>query len=162
MMLMHQLVAFCLYSAPLYYMWEKLLHVHSKSLWLRIPLRLPVALFVWFLAIAFPFYGNINSIIGAINSPAIALIFPCLAYSWVYRTPQARASCTLLPPNFMRKWDWAPIFVLNLFIVLWFLVNGVGFGIAYSTIQIVDDVKTFHVFAECYQCPAKSALSGSG
>ncbi|DBB07514.1 TPA: Lymphocyte transmembrane adapter 1 [Trebouxia sp. C0006] len=77
-------------------------------------------------------------------------------------TPQARASCTLLPPNFMRKWDWAPIFVLNLFIVLWFLVNGVGFGIAYSTIQIVDDVKTFHVFAECYQCPAKSALSGSG
>lgn len=99
---------------------------------------------------------------GAINSPAIAFIFPCLAYSWVYRTPQARASCTLLPPNFMRKWDWAPIFVLNLFIVLWFLVNGVGFGIAYSTIQIVDDVKTFHVFAECYQCPAKSALSGSG
>ncbi len=99
---------------------------------------------------------------GAITSPAIAFIFPCLAYSWVYRTPQARANCTLLPPKFMRKWNWAPIFVLNLFIVLWFLVNGVGFGIAYSTIQIVDDVKTFHVFAECYQCPAKSALSGSG
>ena len=61
----------------------------------------------------------------------------------------------------MRIGRWTPIFLLNAFIVVWFLVNGVGFGIAYSTKQIVQDVKTFHVFAECYQCPAKSALAGS-
>lgn len=54
----------------------------------------------------------------------------------------------------MRKRNWAPIFVLNLFIVLWFWLMALGLALhmyAYSTIQSVDDVKTFHVFAEWHQ-----------
>jgi hypothetical protein len=37
-----QVIAFCLYSAPLYYMSEKLLGVHTKSMSLKILARLPV------------------------------------------------------------------------------------------------------------------------
>lgn len=37
-----QVIAFCLYSAPLYYMAEKLLGVHNKPMHLRILARLPV------------------------------------------------------------------------------------------------------------------------
>lgn len=37
-----QIIAFCLYSAPLYYMAEKVLHVHTKPLYLRLLARLPV------------------------------------------------------------------------------------------------------------------------
>lgn len=37
-----QVIAFCLYSAPLYYMAEKLLGVHTKPMHLRLLARLPV------------------------------------------------------------------------------------------------------------------------
>ncbi len=37
-----QFVAFALYCTPLLYMFEKLLGVHEKSLWLRLPCRLPL------------------------------------------------------------------------------------------------------------------------
>ena len=96
------------------------------------------------------------------SSPAIAFVLLSLAYSRVFRSAQARASCALMPPKLMRQWGWVPVFLLNAFIVVWFLVTGMGFGVAYSIIQIVQDVETFHVFAECYQCQAKGAVSNSG
>eukprot|EP00882_Tetradesmus_deserticola_P025209 GHRQ01027672.1.p1 GENE.GHRQ01027672.1~~GHRQ01027672.1.p1 ORF type:complete len:406 (+),score=102.40 GHRQ01027672.1:318-1535(+) len=42
LMLVHQLIAFCLYSAPLYYMCEKALRVHTKPIYIRVLARLPV------------------------------------------------------------------------------------------------------------------------
>jgi auxin influx carrier (AUX1 LAX family) len=42
LMLVHQVIAFCLYSAPLYYMSEKLFGVHTKSMPLKLLARLPV------------------------------------------------------------------------------------------------------------------------
>lgn len=161
LMLMHQMVAFALYSGPLYYMWEKLIGTHHKPYWVRCPTRLPVALLVWVIALAFPFYGTMNAVIGALTSPAIAFIFPCLAYAWIYRTPAARAECPFPPPRWMVAaggGTWAFVFALNALIVVFFLVNGVGFGIYYSMKAFVDDVKTFSVFAACYQCPAKVSL----
>lgn len=42
-LLLHaQVIAFCLYSAPLYYMAEKALRVHNAHIGLRILARLPV------------------------------------------------------------------------------------------------------------------------
>lgn len=79
--------------------WEKLIHTHTKSLWIRLPSRLPVWGLIYLLALMFPFYGVINSVIGAITSPAIAFIFPALAWSWVYRTSDARAKAPVLPPK---------------------------------------------------------------
>lgn len=37
-----QAIAFALYYMPLAAIWEKLLHVHTKPRWIRIPLRLPL------------------------------------------------------------------------------------------------------------------------
>ncbi len=42
----HQLVAYALYITPVLFMWEKLIHTHDKPLWIRLPSRLPVGLFV--------------------------------------------------------------------------------------------------------------------
>jgi hypothetical protein len=41
-LLLLQVIAFCLYSAPLYYMSEKLLGVHTRSMPLKLMARLPV------------------------------------------------------------------------------------------------------------------------
>jgi hypothetical protein len=41
-LLMPQIIAFCLYSAPLYYMCEKALRVHTKPIYIRVLARLPV------------------------------------------------------------------------------------------------------------------------
>jgi hypothetical protein len=40
--LLLQIIAFCLYSAPLYYMCEKALRVHTKPIYIRVLARLPV------------------------------------------------------------------------------------------------------------------------
>jgi hypothetical protein len=51
---------------PLYFVWEKLIGIHTtKNMLLRAVCRMPVILPVWFFAIAFPFFGPINSTVGA-------------------------------------------------------------------------------------------------
>lgn len=55
------------------------------------------ALSVATFAVAFPFYGTINAIIGAITSPLVAFAFPAAAYSWLHRT-KARQADSLRPP----------------------------------------------------------------
>jgi hypothetical protein len=42
LLLLPQIIAFCLYSAPLYYMCEKALRVHTKPIYIRVLARLPV------------------------------------------------------------------------------------------------------------------------
>jgi auxin influx carrier (AUX1 LAX family) len=42
LMLVHQAIAFALYFMPLCFIWEKIIGVHTKSKWIRIPARLPV------------------------------------------------------------------------------------------------------------------------
>ena len=37
--------------------WEKFIGTHTKPLWIRLPTRLPVTLFIWLLALALPFQG---------------------------------------------------------------------------------------------------------
>eukprot|EP00891_Asterochloris_glomerata_P008628 jgi/Astpho2/8628/Aster-05103 len=149
LMLLHQIVAFCLYSTPLYYMWEKFIGTHTKPLWIRLPTRLPVTLFIWVLALAFPFQGVINSVIGAITSPAIAFFFPALAWSWIYRTAKARNKCMVLPPRLMRSCgSWALPFLLNAFIIVFYFVAGTCFGIFYSLKALFIEVHQFKLFAE--------------
>ena len=53
--------------------WEKLIHTHSKPNWIRLPSRLPVALLIWLLALLFPFYDTINSIMGAFGNKCAAI-----------------------------------------------------------------------------------------
>eukprot|EP00884_Botryococcus_braunii_P009818 jgi/Botrbrau1/18838/Bobra.177_2s0003.1 len=153
LMLIHQVAAFAYYSAPLYYLWEKFLHVHTSPYWIRIPLRYPVAIAAYIFALAFPFYGTLNSIIGAVTAPSITFIFPTLAYSWWFRTKERQQNCVLKPPKFMTPGgSWVLIHCFNVAIVFLFLINGTIMGIYYSLVQFVEDVGQFKAFPKCFQC----------
>ena len=41
---------------------------------------------------------------------------------------------------------------LNAFIVVFFIVNGTGFGIVFSAMEFVRDAQTYSVFPACFQC----------
>ena len=64
-MVAHQLVAYILFMLPVAIMVEKLCRVHHKGYALRVASRLPLALFVGFLALLLPFFGVINYLLGA-------------------------------------------------------------------------------------------------
>jgi auxin influx carrier (AUX1 LAX family) len=73
-------------------MWEKLIGVHhTKSLLFRALCRVPVMLPIWFFAIAFPFFGPINSTVGALLVTFTVYIIPCMAHMAYFRTAAARA-----------------------------------------------------------------------
>ena len=42
-MILHQICAFVYYMAPLFYLAEKIAHVHHKSMWWKVPVRLPIS-----------------------------------------------------------------------------------------------------------------------
>jgi hypothetical protein len=76
---------------PLYFVWEKLIGIHTtKNMLLRAVCRMPVILPVWFFAIAFPFFGPINSMVGAMLVTFTVYIIPCAAHMSVFRTAKAR------------------------------------------------------------------------
>ena len=60
------------------------------------------ALLLWFIAIAFPFYGLINSIIGALTGSMVSFILPAFAYNLFYMfSPARRAAAPKQPPRFV-------------------------------------------------------------
>ena len=63
---------------------------HTKSIFLRAIVRLPVVVPIWFLAIIFPFFGPINSAVGALLVSFTVYIIPALAHMLTYRTASAR------------------------------------------------------------------------
>jgi len=58
------------------------------------------------------------------------------------------------PPSFMPS--WTAVYIINIFIVIWIVVIGIGWGGWASVTTFKDQVKTFGVFAPCYQCPPKA------
>jgi len=150
LMIIHQFVAYALYVTPVFFMWEKLVHTHQKPLWIRLPSRLPVSLFVWFIALLLPFYNTINAIMGSFGNSFTAFVFPTGAYLWVYgRSAEARANAPKQP---FLPGGWTTQLCLCAFLFVWFLVFGVGFGMWASILNLVQNVHTYSAFAECYQC----------
>ena len=80
-MVAHQLVAFGLFILPVCVMWEKLVRTHYKPLPLKLASRVPVALFVWFVALAVPFFGVINDLLGAFAVTLETYVIPAVAWS---------------------------------------------------------------------------------
>ena len=68
LMVLHQVIVFGLFSFPIYFMVEKALKVHDGPYWKRVAARLPVALLLWLIALAFPFFGVINDLLGAFTT----------------------------------------------------------------------------------------------
>lgn len=88
---MVQFITFGFACTPLYFVWEKVIGMHdTKSICLRALARLPVVVPIWFLAIIFPFFGPINSAVGALLVSFTVYIIPSLAHMLTYRTASAR------------------------------------------------------------------------
>ncbi|CAM6025434.1 unnamed protein product [Sphagnum balticum] len=156
LMLIHQFITVGFAVTPLYFVWEKMIGIHtSKNMLLRAVCRMPVILPVWFFAIAFPFFGPINSTVGALLVTFTVYIIPCSAHMRVFYTAKARQNAVVRPPFFMQS--WIAIYLVNIFIVIWTVVIGIGWGGWASVTTFKDQIKTFGVFAPCYQCPPPAA-----
>ncbi|RWW59915.1 hypothetical protein BHE74_00033136 [Ensete ventricosum] len=152
LMLIHQFITFGFASTPLYFVWEKVIGMHdTKSICLRALVRLPVVVPIWFLAIVFPFFGPINSAVGALLVSFTVYIIPAMAHMLTYRTPSARKNAAEKPPFFLPS--WTAMYAVNAFVVAWVLVVGFGLGGWASMTNFVNQVDTFGLFAKCYQCP---------
>lgn len=88
---MLQFITFGFACTPLYFVWEKVIGMHdTKSICLRALARLPVVIPIWFLAIIFPFFGPINSAVGALLVSFTVYIIPALAHMLTFRSASAR------------------------------------------------------------------------
>ena len=86
-----QFITFGFACTPLYFVWEKVIGMHdTKSIFLRALARLPVVIPIWFLAIVFPFFGPINSAVGALLVSFTVYIIPSVAHMLTYRKASAR------------------------------------------------------------------------
>lgn len=86
-----QFITFGFACTPLYFVWEKVIGMHdTKSICLRALARLPVVVPIWFLAIIFPFFGPINSAVGALLVSFTVYIIPALAHIFTFKSSAAR------------------------------------------------------------------------
>ncbi|KAG6494134.1 hypothetical protein ZIOFF_049153 [Zingiber officinale] len=123
----------------------------TKSMCLRAIVRLPIVMPIWFLAIIFPFFGPINSAVGALLVSFTVYIIPALAHIITYWTWSARQNAAEKPPFFLPS--WTAMFLVDTFIIGWVLVVGFGLGGWASMTNFIRQIDTFGLFAKCYQCP---------
>lgn len=50
--------------------------------------------------------------------------------------------------------SWTAMYIFNIFVVVWVLIVGFGFGGWASITNFIRQIDTFGLFAKCYQCPA--------
>lgn len=149
MMSLHQLVAFGLFVRPLFHMWEKFWKVHGKAFWIRVLFRLPLVGLILLIAVAVPFFGAINSVLGAFTTSLTTYIIPLVAYNLVFKSSeQAEDMAKPLPP--WAKLPW--IRALNWVLAISLMVAGVGVGGWASISNFIKQIENFDYFAECYQC----------
>ncbi|CAI0557756.1 unnamed protein product [Linum tenue] len=168
LMLIHQFITFGFACTPLYFVWEKAIGLHEcKSMCKRAAARLPVVIPIWFLAIIFPFFGPINSAVGSLLVSFTVYIIPALAHIFTFKSAAAREVMHILitPQNAVEqppKWfgRWVGAYVINIFVVVWVLIVGFGFGGWASVTNFVRQIDTFGLFTKCYQCPPPLPLAG--
>mmetsp|Transcript_21006 Transcript_21006/g.30321 ORF Transcript_21006/g.30321 Transcript_21006/m.30321 type:complete len:474 (-) Transcript_21006:48-1469(-) len=149
MMVIHQMVAFGLFSGPLYHMWEKYWNVYNENYYKRILCRIPLAMFLLMLAAAMPFYGSVNTLLGAFGVSLSTYIIPLVAYNIVYQKSEEQESMVKKPP----EWVHLPyMFAFNWVAAAGVFIGGVCIGGLGATIALVRDVQDFEFFANCYEC----------
>mmetsp|Transcript_35419 Transcript_35419/g.92973 ORF Transcript_35419/g.92973 Transcript_35419/m.92973 type:complete len:455 (+) Transcript_35419:102-1466(+) len=152
MMVLHELVACGLFLVPLFTMAEKACAVHHEAEFFtrRVPVRLVVFGASWFVAIALPFFGPANAVIGALLSSNITYMIPCAVHLWVYRTAKRRQACAL--QLWQPRLAWPLMIAVNVFTIVLVTIMGFGFGSFYSIRAVVDEASTFGIFQTCYEC----------
>ncbi|CAM6104613.1 unnamed protein product [Calypogeia fissa] len=154
LMIIHQYVAIILNINPVFLVAEKAVGLHTISnFFLKCLVRIPVVCLVWFLALAIPFFGPINSVFGAFLIAFSVYIIPCVAFIIAYRTKEARQNSVWKPSPYF--YGWRGTFAISGFIAIWVFVLGFGFGGWASVTNLVQQIHLFGFFAKCYQCPPK-------
>lgn len=148
MMTIHQAVAFGLFAGPLFHMWEKLIHVHDRPFWQRSLLRLPLEGCMVVLAVAFPFFGAINAILGAFTTSFGTYIIPTVAFNLAFAGDR-EASMIKRPPDWVNL-RWIKLF--NWLVAAFVMGAGVGMGGYTSIKSFIAQINQFQYFADCYQC----------
>lgn len=152
-MIAHQYVALMLNITPIFHMWEKAIGLHlSPNYLLKSFARVPVVCLIWFLALAVPFFGPINSMMGAFLISFSVYIIPSLAFIYVYRSKAAREASVWKPPKLFFH-NWFTLFCISGFVATFVLVIGFGLGGWASMTNFVRQINTFGFFQACYQCP---------
>ncbi|CAM6043474.1 unnamed protein product [Sphagnum compactum] len=154
LMVLHQSVSFIIFVHPIFLLVEKFARVHHRSMLLRTLVRIPVVVLVWFVALAIPFFGPINSVMGAFLLTVVVYMLPLATFMYAYRTKAARQNSALQLPPFLPTWTL--MFLFNGIIVLYILVVGAGFGGWASISNLIRQIHTFGFFSKCYQCPPKA------
>jgi auxin influx carrier (AUX1 LAX family) len=151
MMSLHQLVAFGLFIGPVFHIWEHFLDIHNKRFSTRVLYRLPLCGCVLLIAVAFPFFGAINSVLGAFTTSFSTYIIPLVAFNLVFRTEHDTAGMAKPLPQWanlrwVRLCNWCLAGILFVF--------GVGVGGWASLSNFWKQIEYFDYFAECYLCDA--------
>ena len=125
-------------------MFEKFVHIHDKPFWIRALARLPLVGFMLLLAVAFPFFGAVNAVLGAFTTSFGTYIIPCIGYNLAFKSTEGMVK---QPPVSLRL-----IKCLNWAVAIFVIAGGVGFGGYTSIKNFIGQIDQFHYFAECYQC----------
>ncbi|KAK6120889.1 hypothetical protein DH2020_045368 [Rehmannia glutinosa] len=145
-------ITFGFACTPLYFVWEKAIGMHEcKSMCASGRGKVAVVVPIWFLAIIFPFFGPINSAVGSLLVSFTVYIIPALAYIFTFRSAAARENAVEQPPKYFGR--WVGTYVINIFVVVWVLIVGFGFGGWASMTNFIHQIDTFGLFTKCYQCP---------
>ena len=127
-------------------MWEKLIKIHDKPFQVRAFARLPLCAFMLFLAVAFPFFGAINGVLGAFTTSLGTYVIPAVGFNLAFSG--SNANSMVKKPFMDMKW----IRMVNWAIALFVIVAGVGAGGYTSIVNFIRQIENFDYFAECYQC----------
>jgi hypothetical protein len=107
---------------------EKALHLHQKPFWMKILARLPLCGIVMLVGVAFPFFGPINSVLGAFTTSFTTYIIPLVAFNLVFKDPDVIEGMSKPIPK------WAPdikyVRGINWILSGLFIVCGVGIGVS--------------------------------
>eukprot|EP00536_Pseudo-nitzschia_multiseries_P001470 jgi/Psemu1/294405/fgenesh1_pm.19_\ len=134
-----------------FHIWEHFLGIHQKAFWIRALARLPVCGVIVLFAIAFPFYGAINTVLGAFTTSFATYILPLVAFNKVFRTKDDLVDMAKPLPAFVHS-NLAMIRSANYGFAFVLLVFGVGFGGWSSITNFIAQIHQFEYFAECYGC----------
>ena len=115
-------IAFVITVTPVFYVCEKAAGVHTNHYFRRILVRVFVVGAHWFVALAVPFFGPINSVLGALLVTVGVYIIPLLAFNIVYRTNKAR-EVALLSSCLTLQWFMRHSFV-SCIIIHWHTQQG--------------------------------------
>lgn len=151
-MILHQAIAFGIYIMPLNFMWEKFWGLHQAHYLIRVLVRIPIGILLWFIALMIPFFGPLNSIIGSLFMSFSVFIIPTIAYTITFWNPKARENEAEKPGKVRRIFGWPGIMVLNFLVLATIGTLGVGFGSYASISNLTMQVKNFGFFQACYQC----------